>query len=170
MGFEIIYLMVQNHRLKGIIQDPKKYFKTLTTDQNVPSFAAQDINGNDVSLRYSPTESHTMIFWFAPTCPSCEDNIAFWKLIYTEYSSENLKFLGMYVGNPGEAREFVSENSVEFPVVCATNRYIVDSYKGHVLPQTMLITPEGTIHGVWPGILDEKKQNEIIAALETLNP
>lgn len=170
MGVEIVYLSIQNHKLNAIIKDPKKYFQTLSEDQVVPSFTAQDIYGNDVSMRYSPTEPHTMLFWFAPTCPSCEDNIVFWKLIHSEYSSEMLRFLAMYAGNPDEAKEFVAEHDVKFPVICANNRFIVDSYKGHVLPQTMLIAPEGIIDGVWPGVLDGKKQDAIIALLEKLNP
>jgi peroxiredoxin len=170
MGVEIIYLVIQNHRLRAIVQDPKKYFKTLSKDEIVPSFSTQDINGSDLSLRYSPGEPFTMLFWFGPTCSSCKNNIGFWKRIHDEYSSDKLRFLGIYAGNPDEAREYVLEYGFEFPVICATHRHIVDSYKGHVLPQTVLITPEGMIQGVWPGALGEERENEILMALEALNP
>lgn len=168
MGIEIIYLIVQNYRLRSIIKDPRRYFETLSEDEIVPSFTAQDIDGNDLSIRYSPDEPYTMIAWFAPTCSSCEENIDFWKRIYGEYSSENLRILGMFAGNSGEAREYVSKHGVKFPVVCANHRNIVESYKGNVLPQTVLVAPTGVIRGVWPGVLSEKKEHEIMAALEEI--
>lgn len=170
MGVEIIYLIAQNYKLKSIIKDPKKYFETLSEDEIVPSFTAQDIDGNDLSLRYSPAEPYTILFWFAPTCSSCEDNIAFWKRIYRDYNSQKLRFLGMFAGNRGEARNFVSKHAIEFPVVCANHRNIVDLYKGNVLPQTVLIAPTGAIRGVWPGVLSERKEDEIIVALKAINP
>lgn len=169
MGLEIVYLTVQNHKLKAIIENPEKYFKTLSKEEIVPSFAAQDINGNDVSVRYSPTEPHTMLFWFGPNCSSCQDNLAFWKHVYDKCNSERLRFLGMFVGNPDEAREFVSERGLEFPVIYANHPHIVESYKGNVLPQTILIDPEGAVRGTWPGVLGETKREEILAALETLS-
>jgi peroxiredoxin len=169
MGIEIIYLVIQNRRLSGIISDPKKYFETLSVDEVVPSFTAQDINGNDVSVRYAPGEPHTVIFWFGPTCDYCEKNVDFWKRISSEYSSDRIRFVGMFAGNPGEAKEYVARHALEFPVVCADNSFIVDSYQGHVLPQTVLINPNGTIRDVWPGVVEEDREAAIVAVLETLN-
>ena len=165
MGIEIIYLIFQNRALKSIIADPTKYFQTMSKDETVPSFTAKDINGNEMSVSYSETEPFTMLLWFGPACSSCENNIAFWKRIYSEFHSENLRFLGMHIGNPSSGREYAAGYGLEFPIICATQRYIVDLYKGHILPQTMLITPEGIIEGIWPGILSEDSKVEIIEAL-----
>ena len=169
MGIEIIYLAVQNHKLSGIVRDPAKFFQTLSKDEIVPSFTARDINGNNVSVRYSSGEPHTVIFWFGPSCDYCEGNVAFWKRISGEYRSGKIRFLGMFAGNPVEAKEYVGRHSIEFPVICADDRHIVDSYHGHVLPQTVVINPNGTIRDVWPGVLDENAKEAIIAVLKTLN-
>jgi peroxiredoxin len=170
MGIEIIYLVIQNRRLSGIIGDPKKYFQTLSTDETVPSFTARDINGKDLSVRYSSSEPYRVLFWFGPTCDYCKENIAFWKRIDGDYESDHIKTLGMFAGNIAEAKEYVAEYALEFPVVCADNSYIVDVYKGHVLPQTVLIDPLGVIRGIWPGVLDEGMKETIIARLESLKP
>jgi peroxiredoxin len=77
--------------------------------------------------------------------------------------------LGMFIGNPGSGRQFADNHEMEFPVICATQRYLVDMYKGHILPQTMLVTPEGAIKGIWPGILDEQAEMEITAILKTIH-
>lgn len=166
MGVEIIYLMYQNHKLKSIIDNPKEYFKTLSPDEMVPSFTAYDIDGNDISLRYSPEAPRTLLFWFAPGCEPCEDNILFWNEIYNTYSEvEEFRYLGLCAGTPDEAQEYASGYDIEFPVMCVTDRYMVETYQGHVLPQTVLISPEGAIIKVWPGALEENSKGEILSYL-----
>jgi peroxiredoxin len=168
MGVEIVYLVIQNRMLKKIIADPMKYFQTLTADEVVPAFSAMDIDGNDIEVSYTPEGPYTMLFWFGSTCSSCENNLQFWKRIHQEHRSEGLRFLGVFIGNPSSARKYVSAQHVEFPVLCATHRYLVDVYKGHVLPQTMLITPGGVVDGIWPGILREYDETDIIETLEKI--
>jgi peroxiredoxin len=170
MGVEIVYLVVQNNRLRAIIEDPKKYFKALSQNDVVPSITAQDIEGNDVSLRYSTEAPHTLLFWFSPGCSVCEDNIGVWNGIYREFGSENLRILGMCAGTPEEAREYVAVNGVEFPVISAGDRYIMETYKGNVLPQTVAISPVGAVLGVWPGVLSRTQEDEIAALLQQLQP
>jgi peroxiredoxin len=168
MGFEIFYLVYQNHKLRSIINDPKRYFKTLTNDDTVPAITAPDIDGNDFSLDYSKTAPHTLLYWFSSTCSSCEENIDFWNTIFRTYSSDKLRNAGMFVGSADEAREFVSKNGIEFPVLCAGQPYIVETYKGNVLPQTVFISPEGIILGVWPGKVEGYSEEELLHMLEEL--
>ena len=76
----------------------------------------------------------------------------------------------MCVGTPGEAREFVSAHGLEFPVICAGDPYILRSYKGNVIPQTVLISPEGTVIGAWPGTLEKDQEGKILALLDQFQP
>jgi peroxiredoxin len=168
MGIEIIYLVIQNRMLKGIIADPERYFGTLAEGEVVPAFSAMDINGGDIEVGYAPDGPHTMLFWFGSTCSSCENNLQFWKRIDEEYRSDGLRILGIFIGNPASARTYVAAQHIDFPVLCATHRYLVDVYKGHVLPQTMLIAPGGVIRGIWPGILDEYGEMSVVEALAAL--
>jgi len=166
MGLEIVFLMYQNQKLKAIMEDPKQVFKTLSMDDTVPSIAAYDLNGNDVSLRYGADAPRSVLFWFAPTCPSCEDNIEFWKQVYADWKSDSVRFLGMCAGQPDEASAFAADHEIDFPVMCVTDPYIMEAYKGNVLPQTVLISSTGTILGVWPGALDDGGQEQFLARLK----
>jgi peroxiredoxin len=170
MGIEIIYLVIQNRILKRVIADPMQYFHTLTRDDVVPSFSAQDINGDEVTVNYAPGEPHTVLLWFGSTCSSCESNIDFWIRMHRSHASDALRFLGIFIGGPAAAREYVSERRIEFPVLCATDRYLVDVYRGHILPQTMLIAPDGVIEGVWPGILSRDDEVGILQELDAIGP
>ena len=169
MGVEILYLARQNRRLAGIIKDPKQYFQTLSEDDTVPSFTAQTIDGNDLSVRYSQDEPYRVFLWFGPSCDYCEANIEFWKRVHDEFESGEIRVLGMFAGSTGEAKEYVAAHDLGFPVVCADNRYIVDVYKGHVLPQTVLVDPTGTIRGAWAGIVDDAAKESIVSTLKSLS-
>nr|MBN2277447.1 redoxin domain-containing protein [candidate division Zixibacteria bacterium] len=170
MGIEIVYLVIQNNKLRGIIEDPKKYFKTLSPDDMVPPFSAQDIFAGNISLNYTPGAPFSMLFWFSPTCTACEDNIGFWSEIFADTSFQEIRFLGMCAGTPEEAREFASENGLKFPIVGAQDPYLMETYKGNILPQTVLISPDGKIIRVWPGAVTERQRHEIIQVLSQLQP
>ena len=170
MGVEIVYLVIQNRRLREIIEDPKKYFKALSQNEVVPSITAHDIEGNDVSLNYSAEAPHTMLFWFSPGCSVCKENVDLWNEIYRGYSSDNLRILGMCAGTPEEAREYVEANGLEFPVMCASDPYIMETYRGNVLPQTVAISPVGAVLRVWPGEVSRRQESEIMALLQQLQP
>lgn len=169
MGFEIIYLVHQNRRLRRIVEDPTQYFQTLKQDDIVPSFSAQDINGNEISLRYAPTQPHTLLLWFSPTCSACEENLYFWNDLYRDCDSNLLRFLGMCPGDPEQARTMVTDYDLRFPVICLNEPSLVEAYKGNVLPQTVLISPEGAIRGVWPGSLREEQRGNIVTILAQLD-
>ena len=169
MGVEILYLAWQNQQLTAMIRDPKQVFKTLDSGDRVPSLVAEDLDGNEVNLRYGDGEPHTLLFWFSPSCESCEANLDFWNVLYSDNQKGTVRFLGFCACSPDEAYGIVEEEALGFPVVCALDPFIVDSYKGNVLPQTVLIAPDGTIRKVWPGSLLEGQREEIVSALESLN-
>lgn len=161
MAVSIIYLLYENRRLTEIINDPKKYFRTVEAEEKVPSIRTQDIYGNNISLRYSNSEPHTFLFWFSPNCSSCEENLAYWNSLFTANNSKEIRFLGMCAGNPEEARKIVEDFDLKFPVTCAGDPFIIETYHGKVMPQTVLITPAGRIKKVWPGSLTDRQKEEI---------
>lgn len=169
MGAEIIYLVYQNQKLRSIIDDPKNYFQTLAHKESVPSINAHDVYGNEVSLRYGVDQPITVLFWFSPGCAACESNFPFWNEMYSEYTDGSIRFYGMCLGGIDEAKEFVESTGIKFPVIAATDSYIVESYKGNVLPQTVVVYPDGSVAGAWPGLLDGN-QEELVLSLLTKTP
>jgi hypothetical protein len=74
----------------------------------------------------------------------------------------------MCAGNPAAARQYVATHGLSFSVICADNDFFVTAYKGNVLPQTVLISPQGKIVRVWPGGLNSERETEIKALLQGL--
>ena len=169
MGIEIVYLMHQNRRLRNIITSPEQYYQVLEREDIVPPFTAQDLDGNTVSLQYSPDQPHTLLLWFSPTCQACEDNLYFWNDLYHDYDSDRLLLLGMCTDDPADVRNMVTEYGLNFPIVCLDDPSLVEAYKGNVLPQTVLISPQGTIRKAWPGPLGVEQRGSIRTVLSQLD-
>lgn len=170
MGVEIVYLVYQNRQLHLMLEDPSRFFeKTLQAGQTVPAIRAEDVNGKDLALSYSSDSPFTLVLWFSPTCSSCEDNFGLWKDVDRLRIADKLRIVGFCSCTATEGRTVVAEKGLEFPVLAATDQSIVDLYKGNLLPQTILISPEGAIRRVWPGAMLESQKKELLSELKSLD-
>lgn len=168
LALEVFYLVCQNRKLRAMIANMPQ-LTPLAEGDRVPLLRAQDIDSQLVTLNYGPTEPLTVLFWFSATCSYCADNFEFWNRLYLEYDSDNLRFLGVCACDPGDARMLKEEYRLEFPVICVNEPYIISTYRGNVLPQTVLISPLGVIDGAWPGSLTNEQIDEILTALADIN-
>lgn len=170
MGAEILYLVRQNRHLRSLLADADTpQLQVLTKGQSVPPLQATDLNGNGVLLRYDAEAPATLLVWFSPSCHLCAENAVFWNDIYDHYrTSPRVRFVAMCDSDAEETRTYVADHALQIPVISVTDDRFIDAYNGHVMPQTALISPRGDIERVWPGALEELRQEEITAALDSL--
>jgi len=168
LAVEVFYLVSQNRKLRAMIANMPQ-LTPLAEGDRVPLLKAQDIDGRLVTLNYGPTQPMTVLFWYSATCSYCADNFEFWNRLYLENDSDSLRFLGVCACSPDDARMLKEEYQLEFPVICVNEPYIISTYRGNVLPQTVLISPEGVINGAWPGSLTNEQIDEILTALAEIN-
>ncbi|HEX9912155.1 MAG TPA: TlpA disulfide reductase family protein [candidate division Zixibacteria bacterium] len=168
MGVEILLLVQENKKLRNTLSLSKGPFKILNPEEKVPPLIGIDQKGEEVRIDY-PSSKKTVLFWFSPACPSCEENLVFWKEIYQRHNSEKLRFAGVTQAEKSKVEEFIKRFQLEFPVLIISNLSLVDQYKVEVIPQTMLIDSNGIVQKVWPGPLSEKYRKEIEVML-TLSP
>jgi peroxiredoxin len=161
MGAEIVYLTLQNRKLRAAIEDPSNFYRTLQSDQRVPELQSPDISGNQVEIHYSDQSPYTLLIWFSPTCHVCEENLSFWTELLSAPPSGKLRTLVLCAGSEAEARAYVTQHSFPFPVVSVVDDRLVSAYNGYVLPQTALISPQGVIVESWPGALGTAQQDGI---------
>lgn len=167
MGIEIVVLTIQNRRLRTALAETTQY-QPLQTSQQLPSLSGSDLDGNSVDIRYGADVPPTLLIWLSPSCHICRENLSFWKSLYGNHKSARFRFLVLCSGTVEEARAYVTQNQLNFPVVSMTNDSLVSAYNGYVLPQTALISPSGSITNVWPGALDSNQQEEIVTLLNSL--
>lgn len=160
MGVEIFLLVQENRELRLALKSTGVPIKVLNPQEKVPPLAGIDLKGKEVKLEY-PSSQQTILFWFSPTCPSCELNLEFWKEIYKKYGSDKLRFFG--VTSPGDEKteEFVKKFQLEFPVLIVSDLSLLEKYRVEMIPQTILIDKSGVVLKVWPGPLSESYKTEI---------
>ena len=168
LSAEVLYLAYQNRQMQAVINNLPQ-FTTLNEGDRVPGLKAQDIDGRPVDLKYGTGQPFTVMFWFSPTCSYCAENMSFWNQLYYENDSDRVRVIGVCACDPDEAGILTEEHQLAFPVVCINEPYLLNVYHGNVLPQTLLITPDGYIGGAWPGALTNEQIDEIFTALAELN-
>ena len=168
LAVEVFYLVYQNRQLKAMVNNMPQ-MTPLAEGDRVPMLRAQDIDGRLVTLNYGPSEPMTLLFWFSATCSYCAENFDIWNRLYQEYDSDILRFMGVCACSPDDARLLKEEHNFEFPVICVNEPYIISTYRGNVLPQTVLISSTGVIKGTWPGALTNEQIDEILTALADIN-
>jgi peroxiredoxin len=160
MGIEILLLVQENQKLRRALSHPRGPFKVLGPGDKVHSLFGINLDGKEFKVDY-PSKERTMLLWFSPTCPSCEENLEFWKEIYRNYRSENLRFIGVTNFGQDKTSEFAKVNQLEFPILIVSNLSLMEQYKVEVIPQTILIDTNGIVQKVWPGPLTDEYKKEI---------
>lgn len=168
MGAEVVYLIIQNRRLQAMLDDPMQYLQTLQPEQVVPAIRGLDVNGVDVSLQYGPGQPHTLLTWFSAGCGACKGNFGYWNEVHGKLESRGVRMIGFCSGTLEEARQVVAEYGIAYAVISVTDRFLVDAYKGNLLPQTVLIDPNGQVTQVWPGELTHSLKEQIDGKLAGL--
>ncbi len=168
MGVEILLLVRENQKLRSALSHPENPFKTLDPGEKVPSLFGINLDGIDFKIEY-PSKERTILVWFSPACPACEENLEFWKETYHNYSSENLRFIGVTDFGKDKTAEFVQRNQLEFPILIVSNLSLLDHYKVEVIPQIILIDTNGIVQKVWAGSLTGKNKKEIQGMLLSSN-
>ena len=160
MGVEILFLVQENKKLREALSHSRGPVKILSPEEKVPSLAGVDLRGGELKVEY-PSSRKTILFFFSPACPACEENLEFWKEIYQKYDSDKLRVIGATSFARDKTEEFVRKYQLNFQVVIVSDASVLDKYKVEVVPQTMLIDTSGTVQKVWPGILSENYKKEI---------
>jgi peroxiredoxin len=160
MGVEILFLVQENKKLREALSHSRGPVKILSPEEKVPSLVGVNLKGEEFKLTY-PSSEKTVLFFFSPDCPACEENLEFWKEIYQKYDSDKLRVIGATNSDRDKTREFVRKFQLTFPVMIVSDLSLLDKYKVEAVPQTMLIDTSGTVQKVWPGPLPENYKKEI---------
>ncbi|MEW6052121.1 MAG: TlpA disulfide reductase family protein [Candidatus Zixiibacteriota bacterium] len=168
MAIEIVYLVLQNRQLRAVVAETTATFNTLQQSQHVPGLTGQDLQGNPLRVHYSADAPRTILVMFSPGCSACKDNTTFWQELFERSASSRFRYLGMCVGTEDDARAYATEHGLTFPILAVTDERLIGAYNGHVLPQTAIVSPEGTIVKSWPGTLDETAKSEVVAGVKNL--
>jgi peroxiredoxin len=126
---------------------------------SVPDLDVLDLAGNRVLLSYAAGRQPTIIYVFRPGCPWCERNSKAINSL-TAQASKRYRVIGLSLSGEGLA-DFLKAHPVNFPVYREPSRSIVTSLHLQTTPETIVISPAGTVLASWNGAYIGNTQSEI---------
>lgn len=114
----------------------------------MPPITAQDITGQNITIRFDEIERPTLLYVFSPSCGWCkknEDNI---KALASQ-TGNTIRIIGISL-SPDGLDEYVANRFPPVKVIKPDVRTIT-AYKLSGTPETILVSSEGVVLRVWKG-------------------
>ncbi len=156
-------LILQNRDLKArlaAIQTEAADVPELEIGDVVDGFNLPALDGTMTRLDFSAPGSETLLLFFSPDCPACDENFAGWVDIEQGQRHENRRIIYISTVPEEQTRRYVADKDLESEVLIA-DRSVLDRYKVFQIPATVLVGTGGVVSGVWIGILPDTVVSEL---------
>jgi cytochrome c biogenesis protein CcmG, thiol:disulfide interchange protein DsbE len=134
-----------------------------------PSLAATDLSGAHFSLA-GERGRYVYVNFFASWCPPCqEEEQALVDFEFRQQRDASGARLVSVVFNDtvADARRFVADWGVEWPVVPDSGGAIANRYGVESPPMTFLVDPAGTVVGTWEGPVTVAQLDQMLSAAKS---
>ncbi len=129
-------------------------------------FNVKTLDGGSLKLSSLKGKVVLLDFW-ATWCPPCQEEIPYFKELYSQYKDKGLEIIGLSIDQDGEAavRPFAKKNVVNYPLSIADQTLTV-AYGGiRGIPTTFLIDKQGRIAQKYEGKREKEVFEKEIQAL-----
>lgn len=146
-AFTNVLLVGKVKQLRATISSLKAE-QSSTPGMRLPPITAQDITGQNITIRFDEIERPTLLYVFSPSCGWCkknEDNI---KALASQ-TGNTIRIIGISL-SPDGLDEYVANRFPPVKVIKPDVRTIT-AYKLSGTPETILVSSEGVVLRVWKG-------------------
>lgn len=139
---------------------------TLTIGTVAPAFAAQDTQGNSISL--SDFVGRTVVLYFYPKddTSGCTKEACSFRDNYAAYQGQDIVVLGVSADDRASHQRFTEKFKLPFPLLVDTDFSIIRAYDadagGRAQRVTYVINPQGQIHQVYDSVKTETHATDIL--------
>jgi len=132
----------------------------LAIGQKIPALAIHDLVDTPVALNWSTSKMATVVYVFHPPCQWCKRNLESVRMVVDH--ARNYRFIGLSLHAEG-LKEYVNTFKPPFPVYYASTADVTQTLKLGATPETIVISPDGTVEKVWLGAYSGKTKQAIEA-------
>jgi thiol-disulfide isomerase/thioredoxin len=131
-----------------------------------PDFTLPDLQGRPHHMTDFDGRVVLINFW-APWCEPCRREIPLLVKLQEQYENKGLRILGPALDDEPRVREFVAEQSINYPVLVGPNEVaqVQDLFGVSVLPFTVVIARNGRIAYEQAGELEPAEIEKIVLDL-----
>ena len=125
-----------------------------------------ETRAEDELLSLSDLEGTPLVmnFWY-PSCPPCRAEMPDLEASFQRYKDRGVLFVGvtsLQLDTMDDAREFIAEVGVTYPVGPDTDGAIMRAYGVNNFPSTVFVNAKQELVRTWAGLLNEEKLGELI--------
>jgi peroxiredoxin len=136
--------------------------------KTVPPLRVKTLDGKPETIAYTTQSQPTVLYVFTPSCPWCRRNINNVKHL-TAKRATTFRFIGISLEQKGLGA-YVAEHSLNFPVYVDPAPEDRSAYHLGNVPQTLVISQDGTVLKSWRGAYQGGDQAEIEQFFEVKLP
>ena len=123
---------------------------------SAPAFTLTQFDGETVDFARENQRPVFIYFW-ASWCVPCQTEAPVIEALWAEYRDRGYVFLGVNMWDqPEDARQFVKQYRLSFPVVADEARAVYVEYGVQGLPTAFFVAPGGAVRSQFTGPLDER--------------
>jgi peroxiredoxin len=170
MGVMIIVLVRQNWQLKEQLANWRHNFQrisegkmTLRPGDSAFPFAALLPNGQELFINTDSLAAPLILGWFSVNCEPCGEAFAPWNTLAGTFPDQ---FYGVCESERAEIEETYYNHEVNFPTLTPVSDTVYSQYNILLTPQTMVISTQGNIAGIWPGPLTGASLQDVITLVQ----
>jgi len=125
-----------------------------------PALTLHDLSGKEVRVVWPSSDNKpTVIYIFSPTCIWCQRNLENFKAMGDPARSE-YRFLPISLTSSGLSR-YVQKYGLVFPVFAEPVAAQGGAFAYSGTPETLVISPNGTVKRVWRGAFTGSVKSEV---------
>lgn len=130
-----------------------------------PPFTLTRFDGQPFDFARENQRPVFMYFW-ASWCVPCQSEAPIVEALWPEYRDRGYVFLGVNMWDqPEDARQFVKQYRLSFPVVADEARAVYVEYGVQGLPTAFFVAPGGAVRSQFTGPLDERTLRRLLDEL-----
>ena len=123
---------------------------------SAPPFTLTQFDGQAFDFARENQKPVFVYFW-ASWCVPCQTEAPVIENLWPEYRDRGYVFLGVNMWDqPEDARQFVSQYRLSFPIVADDARAVYVEYGVQGLPTAFFVAPGGAVRSQFTGPLDER--------------
>jgi len=139
---------------------------TLSAGDTIPSVILRTVEDSLFYLTRSVVEKGRVIVLVSTTCPACEQSMVFMKDIVSRSRRGGFDSFFISVHAKERTEIFRERHDIESLVLVGSDSLSRSRLKANVVPQIILVGPQGVIRFNWVGIIDSVKYVAVIDSLQ----